>query len=340
MRKEVVWAIAAGIIFGLVIGFGVYRINSSLRSKNNSASASPTPRPETPSELKITLDKPENEDVVTSNSVNVSGITKSLAWVIVTGENGDFITQADAKGIFNQDVDLNAGVNQIKITAFDKNGEQSDARVIIVYSGLFKKNAAPASSPLGSPASGDAAIRLKVEEKVAEAINHPKAFLGTVTDITDSTIQIKSIEGDIRQISATADSATVVDSRNDANKEVKLTDIAIGDFLVAMGYKGSNNVLIAQRILITDAVKIPKIDSVYGKVTGKNAGTLTITPAKGEATTLTPNYLTDIETLKDGKEVAILPEKISEGDVVIFVMDNGGKTPKLRSIFLIQKGQS
>lgn len=339
MRKEVVWAIVAGIIFGLIVGFGVWRINSSLKSKNENAQPTPTPQSATPTELKITLDKPENEDVITDSSVTVSGITKNLAWVVVSGENGDFITQADTKGVFSQDVDLNAGVNQIKITAFDKDGAQSDTHVIVVYSGLFKKNTL-AASPAPSAATGDAAIRQKVEEKVAEAINHPKAFLGTVTDITDSTIQIKSIEGDIRQISATSDSVTVIDNRDDTNKEVKLTDIAIGDFLVAMGYKGSNNVLIAQRILITDAVKTPRINVVNGKVTDKSAGTLTVTPIKGEASTITPNYLTDIETIKDGKEIAITTSKIAEGDTIIFVTDNGGKTLKLRSIFLIQKGQS
>lgn len=337
MRKEVVWAIVAGIIFGVTIGFGVWRINSSLKSKDNTTLASPTPQPALPSELKITLDKPENEDVVVDSSVTVSGITKNLAWVAISGENGDFITQADDKGVFSQDVDLNPGVNQIKIAAFDKDGAQSATQVIVVYSSLFKKNTlTPTTSPVPSEASGDAAIRQRVEEKVAEAINHPKAFLGTVTDITDSTIQIKSLEGDIRQISATPDSVTVIDNRDDANKEIKLTDIAIGDFLVAMGYKGSNNVLIAQRILITDAVKTPQINAASGKITDKSAGTLTVTMVRGETTTLTPNYLTDIETLKDGKEVAISLSKISEGDTVIFIMDNGGKTQKLRSIFLIK----
>lgn len=335
MRKELIWAIAAGIIFGLVVGFGVWRINASLKSNNKQVQSSPTPQPNAPKELKITLDKPENEDVVTNNSVTVSGLTKNLAWVAVSGENGDFILQADGSGVFQQEVDLNPGVNQIKVTAFDKDGNESATQVLVVYSSLFRENTSTAS-PAPDNATGESAIRQKVEEKVAQALMQPKAFLGTVTDITDSTIQIKAMEGDIRQISATPDSVTVINSTGDNSNEVKLADIAIGDFIVAMGYKGSNNVLIAQRILITDTVKSPQIAVTFGKVTDSGSGTITVKPAKGEGAVLTPNYLTDIETLKEGKETAIRLATISENDTVIYVMDNSKTTPKVRSIFLIQ----
>lgn len=332
MRKEFIWAIFAGITFGIVVGFGVWRINSSLKPNNTQIKPSPTPGPNTSTELKITLDKPENEDVVTDNSVTVSGLTKALAWVVVSGENGDLILQANNNGTFQQDVDLNPGVNQIKVSAFDKGGNESATQVLVVYSSFFQKNTIMAS-PSPSNATGESAIRQKVEEKVAAALMQPKAFLGTVTDITDSTIQVKSIEGDIKQISATPDSVSVINSTDDSSREVKLTDIAIGDFIVAMGYKGSNNVLIAQRILITDPVKPPQITVNFGKVTDTGVGTITVTPLKGEAVGVTPNYLTDIETLKNGKETAIRLTSISENDIVIYVMDVSKTTPKVRSIF-------
>lgn len=340
MRKEVFWAIMAGIIFGLIVGFGIWRINSSLKSKNNPFTP-PTPPPikkTSLSELKIAIDKPENEDVLTEDSLNISGITKNSAWVVVSNENTDILTQADTKGVFSKDIELTPGVNQIKITAFDNDLSQAEAQLITIYSSLFKKNLA-SPNPSSKEATGESAIRKRVEEKVAEVINHPKAFLGTVTDITDSSIQIKSIEGDIKQISATSDSTNVVDNRDDSNKEVKLTDIAIGDFLVAMGYKGSNNVLISQRILITDPIKNPQLNATIGKVASKNSGTLTVAINDSETRTISASYLTDIKTFKEGKEMPATISNIANGDIIIFVTDNNNKAPKVRSIFLIQKDQ-
>ena len=60
------------------------------------------------------------------------------------------------------------------------------------------------------------------------------------------------------------------------NKVVKLTDIAIGDFIVAMGYVNQNSVLSAQRILVTDPTTEPKIDISMEKVNTVSKKTLSV----------------------------------------------------------------
>ena len=69
MRKELIWAAGVGIFFGLVIAFGVWRINLSTKTKSAATQSSPTPS--TTSEFKIALNKPENLDVVNENSIKV-----------------------------------------------------------------------------------------------------------------------------------------------------------------------------------------------------------------------------------------------------------------------------
>lgn len=338
MRKEVIWAAGIGIAFGLIIAFGVWRINSSLKSVNPGTSSTPTPAPAN-TEFKITLDKPENNDVVTQDSVTVSGLTKPLVWVTVSGEDGDYIVQSGSDGLFSQDVALTPGVNQIKIFAFDPNGSQSTETVLVVYSSSFQPKAA--ATPTADETSTDSAIRQKVAEKVAEALNKPKAYIGVVTDIADSTIQIKTTDSQIKQISAKGEDVTVVNLAGTNNKTVKLTDIAIGDFIVAMGYVNSNSVLSAQRILITDPVTEPKINSVYGKVSDTAYGTISVTPPKGgEAVDVTPNANTDIEFFKSGKATAVKLASIAKGDSVIYITDTGGTAPKIRAIFVVIKSQS
>ena len=121
MRKEIVWVVTISIVLGLIVAFGFYRINYSVTKNVGTPHPSSSPKPGNP-ELKITLDKPEDNDVITQNSVAVSGITKPLAWITISGEEDDYIIQADDSGVFAQDVDLIPGINQIKLTAFDSSG--------------------------------------------------------------------------------------------------------------------------------------------------------------------------------------------------------------------------
>lgn len=308
MRKELVWATIVGISLGLVIAFGVWRVNANLKPKNIFVNS--TPRPKTnPSDFQIVLDGPENNDVVTTSSTTVSGITKPLSWITVSGEDDDYIIQADNEGVFTQDVNLISGVNQIKITAFDAAGSQSIQKVLVVYSSAFQTKI---SSATPTDATSDASIRQKVEAKVESLLNKPKAYIGTVTDITDSTIQIKTTESEIKQISTDIDKTTVIKS-NPTTKTVKLTDIAIGDFIVGMGYVNSTSVLSAQRILITDPVTDPRVTATLGKVSDID-----------KKATISKVLKTKIT-------------KIGADDQIIFVTTQDKEVSTIRSIFVVQK---
>lgn len=335
MRKEVVWAIIGGLVFGLVVTFGVVRVNSSLRPRGINTQG-PTPTPEAiQSEFKIVLTKPENDDVVSQNISTIEGITKPLAWITISGEKGDYILEAGDGGAFSQDVDLVSGVNQIKITAFDTTGSQSIEKILIIYSSSFQIKSADSSTP---PTSTESSIRENVQKKVNEALNKPKAYLGTITDITDSTIQIKSDDGTIAQISVDPVTVTVVKATGTAaSKTIKLTDMAIGDYIVAMGYKNSNAVLDSQRILVTDPVTDNKINSYLARITdvSKKLGVQTIKGSQNM--TLTPGKNTTISVFKNGKATVAKIANLESDMIVIFVMDESGTTPTPRSIFAISQ---
>lgn len=333
MRKELLWAIIAGIFFGLIIAFGVYRANSSFTPKDRNTKNTPAPSA-TPS-FKIVLNTPENEDVVTEEKVAVSGLTAPLSWITLSGNDSDYIIQADEKGNFEEVVELTGGVNQIKITAFDKNGAESGTRVLVVYSSAFVKKDVVSNNPT-TDSSSESAIRAKVEEKVKAAMSKPKAYLGVVTDITDSTIQIKALngeikQGDIKQITAKAEEVTVIKTGK-TNKEVKLTDIGIGDFIIAMGYKNGNQVLTAQRILITEPVIEPRSKATYGAVSAVSVKSVTI--AENE---LTPDKLTGIFSVSREKVAKTLFSNIEEGGFAVFVTLEESNKTTVRSIFVLPK---
>lgn len=335
MRKELLWAAGIGIFFGLIIAFGVWRINSTAKKESISTEATPTPHTSI-SGFSITLDKPEQNDVVTRSSVTVSGITKPLAWLTISDDTGDFIVQAGSDGVFSQDTSLSPGVNQIKITAFDPSGNQSVEKVVVVYSSSFQTQTIPTPSPVNN--STESAIQAKVKEKVAEALNKPKAYIGTVSDIADSTIEIKTTDSQIGQIDTGNDNISVVNTKGLSDKSIKLTDIAIGDFIVAMGYVNSKSVLDAQRILVSDPLSESKVGSYLGKVVTNDKKTLTVTSPKDQAQDMvTPGTKTDIESFQSGKLTAVKFSSISAGDMVIYVTDTPATTPVVRSIYVVQK---
>lgn len=142
MRKEIIFALLAGIAFGLVIAFGVWRANSNQKApeqnqENNTQENQVNPTPKTTSGL--TILKPEEYEVTGENTVNVEGITEPEAQVVISTEEKDFLTKADKDGGFNIDVPLISGLNEIIITSFFGNDKSSSVKLPIVYSQDFQK---------------------------------------------------------------------------------------------------------------------------------------------------------------------------------------------------------
>jgi hypothetical protein len=70
--------------------------------------------------------------------MSLTGITKPNAWVAISGEEDDYIVNADEKGSFEADVDLIAGINEIVVISFDENGNTNTQKLIAVFSSEFK----------------------------------------------------------------------------------------------------------------------------------------------------------------------------------------------------------
>ncbi len=340
MKRELVWVAVIGVFFGLVIAFGVWRINSSLKGSRPDFPQETPGSQDQISEFKIAINSPEEGDVITTSPLSLTGITKALSWMVVSGEEGDYILQSDERGEFYQEVELVPGINQIKIFALDLKGNQNLEKVLVVYSSVFElKNTE--DSQTENNATDEASVESKVSQKVAQASIRPKAYLGTVTDITNTTIQIKNIESQIEQISVADPDIDVVDIKGKNNKQVNLTDIAIGDFIVAMGYVNGNQVLDSQRILITDPFTENSISVNLARVKGETKTTLTVEDVgKNEESTLTSGKNVYIASYADGKIKSQTLSGIDTDNLTIYVMDTSGTPSLLRSIFDIGPSES
>lgn len=315
MRKEILFAILAGVLFGLVIAFGIWRLNSSLNSNSpNNTQDTNQQQTNNNGELSISIAKPDNMQVFTSSTTTISGITSPNAWVVISGENEDWTIKADADGGFSQEVKLTGGVNQMVITAFDENLNSTNTNLDLIYSSEFPIAQASPSAEANSAATDS--VRQKVQEKVNAASNIPYAYIGTVTDISETTIQIKNDSGDIQQIQ-TADDTTYVNTTGSSAKSVSFKDVAIGDFITAMGYVNQTNVLDSKRILVMEALTSPDRVAYLGQISTIEGKTVTLKTKDKDVDITFP------KTWK-GPEIS----ELNEGDNLIAVVtsDTGKNT--------------
>jgi hypothetical protein len=318
MRKEILFAIAAGALFGLIIAFGIWRLNSSLTPKETkTVNNAPSPTPE----FGLSLADPNQNQVIVKSPVKIIGITKPHSWIVASGEEEDYLAKSNEDGSFEINVDLIGGVNQILLTTFDKPGSFVTENLTLVFSSQFQQEE---KSQEESSQSGDV-IRDKVQEKVRQAKNTPYAYLGTVTDILKETLQLKNLSGEIKQ-AATDDNTSYVSYVN-TKKEIQFSDIAIGDFIVAMGFRNGNGVLKTKRVLVTSPPLKPERKVVFGQ----------ISEVKGKKVTLKENDKTtwqlDFPKRWKGPEI----EDLEKGKNLIAVGTQEENTLQIRSIFLAEK---
>jgi hypothetical protein len=145
MKREVFLAVAVGFVLGLIITFGVWTANNTLKNhipgNRPPAVANVTPSPTTvppPSssvkQIPLTLTSPaQDETLVTTGSLTVSGKTSPDAAVALVYENGESIGTADDSGTFSFDIKLDSGYNRITATAFDKDGNTAKTQILVTY---------------------------------------------------------------------------------------------------------------------------------------------------------------------------------------------------------------
>jgi hypothetical protein len=340
MRKEILVAIFFGSILGLIIAFGIWRVNSSFTppQKNKDERAIPNDQPQTPkANSGITLVKYQNNDVALDSDISLSGVTMPSSVVAVINGDDDYFIKAGADGSFEQVVSLANGVNEINIYSFGLDKINATQKVTIIYSPEFAKilklsQTPPVTSdPKSASSSSDAqaeSIRIKVEEKINQTLKYPKAYIGTVSDIVNSTFQIKTASGEIFQ-TLTSNDTTYSKSKTPgiAAVDIKKSDIAIGDFVIAMGYVGENSVLDCKRILVTQTQVSNKRYAVFGNISEYTKKIFTVKDVlSGNSLSIDLANKYYVYNLEGGKTTKIKLVDLSRGDKVLLFGVNKDKS--------------
>ncbi len=184
------------------------------------------------------------------------------------------------------------------------------------------QSASPSASASASPAASGKSIRdnlrERVEEKLTQLINKPRAFVGKITQISNSALTVDS-KGGIKQVKVT-DKTVLIQVADGKPKTIKESDLAVGNFVVAMGYVENKDTLSARRILTMSQDPRQARHPVYGIVQSAKDGTLVVKhPKKDETWTVKTSTKTEVTLKNDGKMGKSDFKSIVEGDRIIAV---------------------
>lgn len=143
MRKEVVAAIFLGVALGLLAMGGFWW--SKQGDQKTSELVTPVEEQEIPqvakeeslpetSEVLLEIESPDEGVIVDSEEVEIVGKTVPEAVVVFIYPEGETIVTADDEGLFKGTVVLAGGANEIKIDAYDYQGNKKEEILTIVYS--------------------------------------------------------------------------------------------------------------------------------------------------------------------------------------------------------------
>jgi len=138
MRKEVILAIVGGVVLGLLVIGGLWWTNRATTEEN--LNITPTPVLEQPPtltsapSLSLEIISPEDESIIEEEKITLEGETAPESVVVVIYPEGENIVEADEEGNFETEITLVGGANEIKITAYDEEGNQAEKNLTLIYS--------------------------------------------------------------------------------------------------------------------------------------------------------------------------------------------------------------
>ncbi|MDD4135514.1 MAG: hypothetical protein PHN66_00400 [Candidatus Shapirobacteria bacterium] len=144
MIKEYFIAITLGTILGFSTTSAFFIFNKN-NTKSNIAEISPiptdtqmstqvsvTPISEKKSPIEIT--SPEDKAVVSTSKTNIKGSTKPNSLIIISTPSKTFSNKSNSNGVFDIKIELDSGINLIKISSIDQDDNQDETEITLTYS--------------------------------------------------------------------------------------------------------------------------------------------------------------------------------------------------------------
>ena len=181
-------------------------------------------------------------------------------------------------------------------------------------------------------------IRDQLKEKVSEIKDKidKKAFVGSITQITDLTLTLENFRG--KQRVRLKDETVIV---NNSRKEIEAKDLAVEDKVIAMGTVSDSDILNASRVVViakpTGApIKKTAVMGIISSVDNKQS-TISVEPLKDNMPVeLKITAATKLVLHRGNKEIKFSTLKKDEKIIAIYQPSSDGKSLTGKYIFILR----
>ena len=194
-----------------------------------------------------------------------------------------------------------------------------------------------AQTPTSSPEISDEVIKENIKERLEKvtgqnagdddstlgASSQKRAWVGTLEDITNSTLSIKTKTD--TKLADVATDATVV---NDERESIKLTALEIGSYVIAMGYLNDDQVLDTRRVAVSEKPTANPSKTFFVSITDIEKKTLTVKDEDNQTWQLSTTSSTTITQTVDTvqSEIQLTDFKVDDKLVIIAKPDTEAPT--------------
>lgn len=145
MIKELFLAIALGSILGFGLTGAFFALNKN-KTPTQQNEVIPTPTitdmqlstTTTPAasktETSIKITSPENNAVLSNSKISIKGDSKPNSLIVISTPTKTFNGKSNANGVFSISIELDSGVNLLKISSIDSNDNQEEVELSLTYS--------------------------------------------------------------------------------------------------------------------------------------------------------------------------------------------------------------
>ena len=121
------------LIIGLIFLFTLYYI-LNIQYKTSSNPFSNGPVTSKPKSFILDLNQPADETLSFQSSILVSGKTGPHMEVLISTDSDDQVLEAKSDGTFSLTLNLDEGVNNIKVVVFDSTGDTREVERVVYFS--------------------------------------------------------------------------------------------------------------------------------------------------------------------------------------------------------------
>lgn len=137
MKKEKIILSIIALIIGVVVATACFFIYQSTRKVEKSSIktisiSDPSPTPS--SGLFLTIDTPQDEEVVDTRTIKISGKTTPDAKIVILTQESEEAAIPTKDGSFSTDINLSSDENIIEVSAIGANGEIVKVKRVVSYS--------------------------------------------------------------------------------------------------------------------------------------------------------------------------------------------------------------